>query len=187
MFTSLSLADITVDPELTALIDKNYQIRLPKFLPNKLLFNGLNKVLVKMALSLVPSWVPVPDEIFRILQGCYHHFGAVKMCMQSDCESWVLKTETIATRLAYVLGFTSPNRLIMHFLKNRIQNVSTNLTTFIDDNPHFEFILRILLSSMEQLALDHAWDLVRETSVCMTYNDCDNDFMGQMNNIKIKV
>ncbi|ODN05441.1 hypothetical protein Ocin01_01241 [Orchesella cincta] len=116
-----------------------------------------------------------------------NRFEQVKTCLFSECDSWALKAEMLLTHLAFVLGFSTPNQLILRALKELISGVSTKLATYIDDYPELEQFLRIVISGLNQLALDHVWDLVRDSSVCMRLNTCDNDFLRQISNIKIKV
>ncbi|CAL8094539.1 unnamed protein product [Orchesella dallaii] len=128
------------------------------------------------------------DEVPRIAVSTVFCFEEMKKCLLPWwCDSWALKAVAILTHAAFVLGFASPSRLIFRILKSCFKRVFTKTGELLDDNTELEYLSRTMIAIFCQILLELVWALVRNSSLCMRNNSCDNDFMAQINNIKIKV
>lgn len=119
-----------------------------------------------------------------LLFGATNRFREVKDCLLSDCDCLTLKTEMFLIHAAFLLGYASPRRLIWQIFKYLLRLVSFKLEAYFAGA---ETNIITAMSLVEQIGLTYVWDYVRDTSICMRYNNCDNDFLGQISNIKIKV
>lgn len=127
------------------------------------------------------------DAIPGIVVGMITRLGEISSCLLSDCDSFVMKVEKVLTSVAFVFGFSSPSLLIWQMLRTLLTSVFTSFTEVFMNHPVPETVIRVGLSFLEQYGLARIWDIVRDSAICMRFNNCRNDFLGQLNNIKIHV
>lgn len=127
------------------------------------------------------------DALPGIILGVIFRIDEVQKCLFSSCDSYVLKVEKVLLHGAFVIGYASPSIFVWKMFKKLLDNAAYNVVTIFDDHPNVESVIRGVISLLEQYGFTEIWNMVRDGAICMRFNDCEGDFLAQLNNIKIRV
>jgi len=104
------------------------------------------------------------------------------------CNSFTLKAEKLLTVLVVFMGAASPSQVVYSHLKNLIDKVLIKYTgSPLMDNTSVAQTMQMVFMFLGVRGLDEIWDYVRHTSLCLRFDNCNEDFLIQISQLKSQV